>query len=168
MKQLLVVITIGLSCCASPLSLVVTVTPTVLDLTESDGRYPLAFDIALTNRSHEEIELAAVLEYALRVEYLRREGKLVAPSRDGPKYCCDGTDRDLPCECELPKRLLLPAGRTWKHAQKSLVFTYCDRSHTVSEAEYRPRPGRYTMRFSYRAHGVAALSNEVTFEIRGR
>ena len=166
-KLPLVVIVVGLCGCASPLSFIATVTPPVLDLTKADGDYPLTFDTALTNRSNEDIEFAAVLEYAIRVEYLRREGKLVAPSSEGPTLCSK-LDSSVPCPCTPSRRALLPPGRSVKYSMQRLVFSYCERDGTKSSVEYRPRPGRYAIRFSYRAHGVTAVSNEVAFEISGR
>src|SRR5437868_3550757 len=108
----------------------------VIDLIEAEGEYPLALDFALTNLSDEHVGFAGVLEYALRVEYLRRDGKLVAPRRAGA--CCVGTNSSEQCSCPPPHRVLLAPGRTVKCSEKYLAFTYCDHVGGESIVEYRP------------------------------
>jgi hypothetical protein len=158
----------ALSGCAVPLTFVATATPSVVDLSNTEGRYPIRFDLTLTNRGTAIVEYAPAREEAIRVEYLRRAGILVTPAHEGTALCCEGTDRDVPCRCELQKPTQLRPVETAKQSLDGLSFVYCDRRGVESGVEYRPAPGRYSIRFSYRAHGVKALSNEVFFEIRGR
>lgn len=153
--------------CASPLELVATATPTMIDLYASDGQYPIHFDLTLTNRGSRGVLFESNLAYAIRVEAVRREGRRVPPQHAGTAYCCSGTDMDVPCPCEPRLSRPLAPGESVRYAQSNLTFDYCD-PRGQGAVEYRLHPGRYAIRFVYAAHGVKARSNEVTFEIRGR
>ena len=141
--------------------------PSIVDLRTSDGRYPIRFDLTLTNRGSRSVLFESELDYAIRVDELRRDGRRVAPVYAGPHLCCVGTDRGLPCPCEPRASRLLAPGQTATFSQSNLVFDYCDR-RGQARIEYRPPPGRYSVRFIYAARGARALSNEVSFEVRGR